>query len=140
MIKIAPPKDKDRFTLWLYPETMEKVNVLYSKEGCVSRSDFIEKAIRFYVGFLTAEDPTSFLPNMFLSNMRAIVSESDDRHLGLLFSMAVEIAIMQNVIASMQDIDPDSLKRVRGECVKEIKRLNGKFKFEDAVDWQKGGQ
>ena len=138
MIKIAPPKDKDRFTLWLYPETMEKVNALYSKEGCVSRSDFIEKAIRFYIGFLTAEDPSSFLPNMFLSNMRGIVSESDDKQNRLLFKMAVEIAIMQNIIASIQDIDPASLARVRGECVKEVKRTNGTFSFEDAVDWQKG--
>ena len=137
---MAPPKDKTRFTLWLYPETMAKVETLYSKEGCVSRSDFIEKAIRFYIGFLTAEDPSSFLPNMFLSNMRGIVSESDDKQNRLLFKMAVEIAIMQNIIASMQDIDPASLARVRGECVKEVKRLNGNFSFEDAVDWQKGGQ
>lgn len=140
MIKIAVPKDKNRFTLWLYPETIEKINSLYRKEGCVSRSDFIEKAIRFYIGFLTAEDPSSFLPNMFLSNMRAIASESDDRHTSLLFSMAVEIAIMQNVIASIQDIDPVSLARVRAECVKEIKKTNGKFSFEDALNWQKGGQ
>ena len=137
---MAPPSEKKKFALWMYPETIEKVESLYRTDGCTSRSEFVEKAIRFYVGFLTAEDPSSFLPNMFLSNMRAIVSESDDRHTSLLFSMAVEIAIMQNVIASMQDIDPDSLKRVRGECVKEIKRLNGKFKFEDAIDWQRGGQ
>ena len=139
MVKIAPPKEKKKFATWLYPETIEKVEALYRKEGCTSRSDFIEKAIRFYIGFLTAEDPSSYLPNMFLSNMRAIVSESDDVQNSLLFSMAVEIAIMQNVIASMQDIDPASLKRVRGECVKEVKRTNAKFKFEDAVDWQKGG-
>ena len=140
MIKIAIPKDKTRFTLWLYPETMKRVETLYSKEGCVSRSDFIEKAIRFYIGFLTAEDPSSFLPNMFLSNMRAIASESDDRHTSLLFSMAVEIAIMQNVIATMQDIDPISLARVRAECVKEIKKTNGKFSLEDALNWQRGGK
>ena len=137
---MATPKEKKKFAIWLYPETIEKVKSLFRAEGCTSRSEFVEKAIRLYIGFLTAEDPSSFLPNMFLSNMRGIVSESDDKQNRLLFKMAVEIAIMQNIIASMQDIDPASLARVRGECVKEVKRLNGNFSFEDAVDWQKGGQ
>lgn len=135
---MATPKEKKKFAIWLYPETIEKVKSLFRAEGCTSRSEFVEKAIRFYIGFLTAEDPSSFLPNMFLSNMRGIVSESDDKQNRLLFKMAVEIAIMQNIIASMQDIDPGSLARVRGECVKEVKRTNGTFSFEDAVDWQKG--
>lgn len=74
---MAAPKDKYKFALWLYPETLAKVKELYRKDDCVSKSEFIEKAIRFYIGFLTAEDKSNFLPNMFLSNMRGIVSESD---------------------------------------------------------------
>ena len=31
-----------------------------------------------------------------------------------------------------------SLERLKGECVKEVKRLNGNFTFRDANDWQKG--
>jgi len=31
-----------------------------------------------------------------------------------------------------------SLERLKGECVKEVKRLNGNFTFKDANDWQKG--
>lgn len=56
----------------------------------------------------------------------------------MLFKLAVEIAILQNLIASAQDIDPLSLERLRGECVKEVKRFNGGFTFEDALAWQKG--
>lgn len=61
-----------------------------------------------------------------------------DKLYSMLFKLAVEIAIMQNLIAATQDIDPVSLERLRGECVKEVKRLNGNFSFEDAVYWQKG--
>ena len=56
----------------------------------------------------------------------------------MLFKLAVEIAIMQNLMASIHDIDPASLERLRGECVKEVKRLDGSFSFEDALEWQKG--
>ena len=55
-----------------------------------------------------------------------------------MFKLAVEIAILQNLIAATQEIDPVSLERLRGECVREVKRLNGNFSFEDAIYWQKG--
>lgn len=134
---MAAPKDKYKFALWLYPETLAKVKELYRKDDCVSKSEFIEKAVRFYIGFLTAEDKSNFLPNMFLSNMRGIVSESDTRISRLLFKMSVEMAIMMNLLAFEYQVDPDVLQRLRGECVKEVKRLNGSFSFEDAINWQK---
>lgn len=130
-------EDKLKISLWLYPETYEQVQRLYKENDCRTKSEFIENAIRFYVGYITAENPSSFLPNLFLSNMRGIVNESDNKRNGLLFKMAVEIAMLQNIIAVNYDISPESLARLRGQCVKEVKRLNGMLTLEDAVNWQK---
>ena len=66
------------------------------------------------------------------------MAESDNRQSRMLFKLAVELAMLQNVIAAAQEIDPQSLERLRGECVKEVKRLNGSFSLEDAVQWQRG--
>ncbi len=131
---------KLRFALYMCPETLDKIEQIYKESDCSSRSEFIEKAIRFYIGYLTAEDKANFLPNMFLSNMRAIVSESDNRHSRMLFKMSVEMAILMNLFAAEYDIDPDILSRLRGSCVKEVKRLNGSFSMEDAVEWQRVGE
>ena len=131
------PTQKKRFTTWFYPETLEKIKELYRIDGCVSKSEFIERAIRFYVGFLSAEDKSNFLPNMFLSNMRGIVAESDTRINRMLFKMSVEMALMMNLLAFEYQVDPAVLQRLRGECVKEVQRLNGNFAFEDAVKWQR---
>lgn len=45
---------------------------------------------------------------------------------------------MMNVVAANNSINPVSLEQLRGECVKEVKRLNGSFSFDDAVSRQKG--
>ena len=135
---MSVPKDKIKFALYLYPETLERVRELYRQDDCISRSEFIEKAVRFYVGYLTAEDPSNYLPNLFLSNMRSIASESNSRTNRMLFKLAVEQAMMMNVLAANYDIAPETLARLRGSCVQEVKRLNGMFSLEDAVDWQKG--
>jgi hypothetical protein len=136
--KVMPaPKDKKKFLLWAYPSTLELVKNNYRKDKCKSQSEFIERAIQYYVGHITADDDTSYLPNAFLSNMKSIVTESDNRHSRMLFKLAVEISIMENLVAATNNIDPLSLERLRGECVKEVKRLNGSFSFEDAYRWQK---
>ena len=127
------PKNKRKFALWLYPETFDKIGQLYTADDCRSKSEFIEKAVQFYIDHLTAEDQRSML-----SSMKSIVAESDNRISRLLFKMAVELAVTMNVVAANSDIDDITLERLKGECVKEVKRLNGNFTFRDANDWQKG--
>ena len=75
---------------------------------------------------------------MFLSNMRSIAAESDNRQSRMLFKLSVELAMVENLIAAYYDIEPETLTRLRGQCVKEVSRLNGSFTMEDALDWQKG--
>ena len=132
------PKDKKKFALWLHPQTLEEISGAYAADNCRSKSEFIEKAIRFYIGYLTAEDKSNYLPNMFLSNMRAIASESDNRMSRMLFKLTVELAMIMNLMAANYEIDPETLERLRGSCVREVKRLGGSFSMEDAVDWQNG--
>ncbi len=129
---------KRKFALWIRESTLDKVRKLYESDNCSSQSEFIEKAILFYAGYLSAENNKSYLPNIVTSTIKGIVAESDNRQNRMLFKLAVEMAMMMNVIASSQNIDRLSLDRLRGECVKEVKRTNGSFAFEDAVDWQKG--
>ena len=131
-------ENKRKFALWLHPETLEQVDEVYQKDDCRSRSEFIEKAVRFYLGYLSAGNDSSLLPNAFLSNMKSIVAESDNRQSRLLFKLSVEMAMMMNLLASMQDVDDVTLNRLRGECVKEVKRLNGSFSLDDVVRWQRG--
>lgn len=117
---------------------MELVDKLYEQDNCRNRSEFIEKAIVFYAGYLSTENARGYLPNVVTFTLKAIVDNSDNRQNRMIFKLAVEIAIVQNLIAATQDIDPTSLERLRGECVKEVKRLGGGFSFEDALNWQKG--
>ena len=46
---------KIKFPLWLMPDTKATVECLYRQDGCNSQSEFIEKAIQFYCGYLQSE-------------------------------------------------------------------------------------
>ena len=129
---------KRKFALWIKESTLDMVQNIYKEDNCGSRSEFIEKAIIFYVGYLSSNDNSQYLPNVVTSTLKSIVAESDNRMSRLIFKLAVELAMTMNIIASSQDIGKITLTKLRGECVKEVKRLNGSFSFDDAYDWQKG--
>lgn len=131
-------ENKKKFALWMYPDTLEKVEKIYQQDNCDSRSEFIEKAVNFYIGYLTSEDKDGYLPSVVTSTLKAIVAESDNRTSRMLFKIAVELAVLQNVVAATNEIDEVSLNRLHGECAKEVKRLNGSLSFTDTIDWQKG--
>ena len=130
-------ENKQKFALWIHPEVLNKVDKVYREADCRSKSEFIEKAVDFYYGFVTADNYKTYLPNVVISTLKSIVAESDTRQNRMIFKLAVEIAILENLIALQEDIDPLAMERLRGECVQEVKRLNGSFKFEDALEWQK---
>lgn len=130
---------KRRFQLWLKPSTLRLADKLFEDDNCASRSEFIEKAILFYAGYICAQDGKAYLSNVITSTLKGIVAESTNQISKMLFKQSVELAMLMNIIAATQDIDRDTLSRLRGECVKEVKRTNGNFSFKDALDWQKGG-
>ena len=128
---------KIKFPLWGTPKTMETGKEMYKDDDCRSQSEFIEKAIQAYVGYLRADNSPGMLPNYMVSTMKAIVDSSDTRMCRMLFKLAVEMAIMMNILAAYCDVEEGTLANLRQECINEVKRINGTLGFEDAYHWQK---
>lgn len=99
-------ENKKKFALWMYPDTLQKVGEIYRGDNCESKSEFIEKAVNFYIGYLTSEDNKSFLPSIVTSTLKSIVAESDNRTSRILFKIAVELAILQNIVAATKVMSP----------------------------------
>ena len=103
-----------RFNFRTTPDIMEKIDDLYKKAGCATRAEFIEKAIIFYCGYLTANDYREYFPNVIVSTMKATLDALEDRMANLLFKNAVAISMMLHVVAATNNIDKDSLSALAG--------------------------
>lgn len=130
--------DKNKFALWIYPETLERVEKLYREDGCKSKSEFIEKAINFYCGYLTAENYREYFPSVIVSTVKGSLDSFENRISSLMFQYAVELTMMMHVTAASFQVDEETLSRLRGKCVNDVKRVNGRIIFDDAVRYQKG--
>lgn len=130
---------KRRFQLWVLPSTLELADQLYSSDNCASRSEFIEKAIQFYAGYVSNQQNQDYLAQVIPATVKGIVDENANRMGRLLFKMAVEQAVASNILAAVCEVDQKELKRLRGQCIQEIRRTNGMLSFEDALRWQRDG-
>ena len=128
---------KRKFPLWIYPSLLAEVDSLYKTDNCSSRTEFREKAIRFYIGYVTSDHTQDYLSQVIPTTVKGIVDESANRMGRLLFKIAVEMAVIENILAAVCEVDQQELKHLRGQCVEEIKRTNGMISFEQALQWQK---
>lgn len=129
-------KNKQRTTIWLSPTTFKSLDEMVKRGNCRSRSELIEKSLKFYDGYLRSTQENEYLPIALSSALSGIVKSSEDRIARVLFKNAVEIAMMMNVLSATAEIDEVTLKKLRAKCVKDVKGTLGKINFEDIYKYQ----
>ncbi len=134
------PREKIKFALRMAPETQQLVKEMCPRDNCQTQNEFIEKAIRFYAGYVSGEEATAYLPAALVAALRGTVQGSEDRIARLLFKLAVELDMMMNVMAVAMEVDKDELERLRADCVRNVKRTSGAVSFKDAVELQRGAR
>lgn len=129
-------EEKVRFTLWMKESTDQLIDQLWKGNNNASKSDFIEQAILFYSGYLTSEKNKNYLPSIVVSTLKGIVNESDNRQNRNLFKIAVELSVLTEMLKDLKGVSDLSFERIRGECIKRVRKLNGFLQIEDVIDWQ----
>ncbi len=128
--------NKIKFPLWVFPVTMDDIDEWYTKDNCKSKSEFIEKAINFYIGFLKSEDNVNYLSPRITSSVDAVVHGSEQRINRNLFKIAVELGKIAHTVAAVNDVDEDTMQELHAMCVDEVRHINGVINFENAVKFQ----
>ena len=113
------PREKIKFALRIMPETQQLVKDIYPLDNCQNQSEFIEKAIHFYAGYVASKNGTEFLAPVLVSALQGTVTNAENHIARLLFKLAVETNMMMNVLASEVDVSPEVLERLRGRCIQE---------------------
>ena len=116
-------ENKKNYALWLYPETVRRMDSSLELANCQSRSEFVEKALHFYMGYLVTDDTTEYLSKALLTSLRGMLDINDDRMRSLLFKLCVETNMMMHVIAAHFKDDIGDLRALRGYATDEVKHV-----------------
>lgn len=125
--------NQEKFALYLTPEKKAILERRYQEDGSRSLNAFINRAIDFYLDYLSANDAGLFLPASLKSYVDGRLGQMEDRMSSLLYKQAVEQDMVAGILADAYQFSEDDLHRRRTESVSNVKRTNGRISFEKRV-------
>lgn len=129
--------DKTKFSIRIDTELLMLADAYIKDSTVKNRTELIEDALRFYLGFLTSKKTEDYLLQAISSVMIGTVQDSENRLARMDFKLAVELSKLAQVIAYTHDVDEMDLEKLHIKCVEEVKRINGAIEFEKAYRYQK---
>ena len=129
---------KARTAVWLRPNTIQKIDERMGADNCQSRSEFIEKALLFYIGYLESSDASDYMSEVLSTLIKGILDNNNNRLRSLLFKWAVELNMMCHTIAAHYRVDEINRRELRAFAVDEVKRTFGQISFDHAIEVQRG--
>lgn len=130
-------KNAIRIGVFLDNEIFNRCNAAIPLTDCRSRSEFICRALDYYITHLNSEGDVSLLLPTLDSALDGRMDDLETRLSRILFKLAVEVAIMSHIVAGTNEVSDGQLAAIRGLCVDEVKRLSGRYSMEDIVRFQR---
>ena len=124
---------KEKFALYLTPEKKARLERRYQEDGSRSITGFIERAIDFYLDYLSANDAGLFLPTSIQSYLDGRVGQLENKMASLAYKQAVELDMLSGIIADSFQFSEEDLRRRRAESIRNVKQTNGRISFEKRV-------
>ena len=137
MNDLKTENSKIKKCFWLSEDLDEKIDIYLRLDNCSIRSEFVEPALRFYIGYLNTKNAGAFLPEALSAMMTGTLDYYTGRMGSLLFKQGVDLNVLGQIIAYDTDIDEGEYQRLRGKAIRDMKRTNGRISFKDALDFQK---
>lgn len=126
-----------RTVVWLNAALLARADGWLEADNCKNRSEFISKALRFYMGYLATEDTSAYLSRALVDTLRGMLADNGNRLRSLLFKLCVEINMMGHTVAAHFRADPINRRELRAYAVDEVLRTNGQISFDNALDLQR---
>ena len=129
--------ERVRKGVYLEKDVIEECDRMLTAADARSRNECIEKALKFYLGYLKTNQAEDYQLQSVSSMVSGTIRDTENRLARMDFKLAVEIAKLAHIIASVYEIDGETLQRLQQKCVEEVKRINGAIWFEDVYRYQK---
>ena len=129
---MSKSENTHKMTIRLSPLTEFRLERDYRLDGSRSKNEFIERAITHYQDLLEAEQ-NEMLPTAIQSAIDGRLGMFEDRLARILYKLSVETDMGISAVLDCIQVDPDYLRKLRADSVKNVKATNGLLTFEQKV-------
>jgi hypothetical protein len=91
-----------------------------------------------YIAVINMKENSRVLTPALESVIGSKIALTEDRINRIIFKLGVEVAMMNNILAATHRIDAGTMESLRQHCTNEVASIGGKYRLEDAVEFQRG--
>ena len=114
---------KERVCLYLEKEGLDWLRENLGLASATSVSEFIDKAIDFYEGYLKTKKTETYVMNSVSSMVHSTIDLSEMRIKDVIFKLAVEIAMQNRILARMARVTEWEIAEIRAASEDEVRRI-----------------
>ncbi len=130
---------KEKVAIWMRPDMIKQVDAAYSLHEIPSRSEFVCKAVEFYLGYLQTENSTEYIHKTTLAFIENQLVRLEARVCRQLFRMCVEQSMIANVSASqIKGMTDELMQKLRKKCIGDVKHTIGNIRYDRIYAFQNG--
>ena len=130
--------NSSRIGVYIGDDLLARCDIAMENTNATSRSEFIRDALEHYIAVINMQESSRVLTPALESVIGSKIALTEDRINRIVFKLGVEVAMMNNILASTHNIDSDSMDALRRYCTDEIASIGGRYRLEDAVEFQAG--
>ncbi len=129
--EIMDAESKQRISLYLDKETVERMDSAIKKYGYRSRNDFVSSAVdNLIADKLLGEN--DMVVSEKLSKAISQMSEAQTLQIAKsMFRYAVEMELIMRMFSEITDFTPSEIEDMRKEAIRNVRRTRGKVRLDD---------
>lgn len=112
---------KEKTGFWIDAALLSEIDAMLEKSQSGNRTEFVVKAIKFYIGFLKTEKTESYLLSTFTAAIQGTVNGAEERIMGVIYKIAVEIAMLNRIVAYERNFAESAIDQIREVAKQEVK-------------------
>ena len=123
--------NKRKFAVYFTEEERAEIDRWYKATNCGSRTEFVEQAVNFFIGYLKTGETNFYLPPAVEAVIEGRLGTFEDRMSRLLFKQAVELDMVIRISAAQYEWSDEDVERLRASCAQEVQRTKGQLSFKE---------
>lgn len=118
-------KYRTRKFVYVENDMLEEIAVAIDTDDTQSFSDFVNRALRFYIGFLNTKKAETYLLTTFQAAITGTIGGAEERISRLLYKNCVELAMLNRILAYSTDMTEEQLTQIYEEAEEEVNSIIG---------------
>ena len=97
---------KQHISFWIKSSNLKECEINMKSIGCNSRSDYIDKAVEFYNGYIHNKNNEDYVNKNVVNTVQALLDSFEKRMARQMFKQSVEISKIFWMIVKEMEIEP----------------------------------